>query len=107
MAINGPSSDRADDLVVGHYSGRRWREWTREEVRETIEALVVELDGIAQPYEIAQFRELALEAADAQAPEQLAQIAAQVESLRVFCMNPAKSRDALTLALPRLRHKRG
>ncbi len=107
MAINGPSSDQADDLVVGHYSGRRWREWTREEVRETIEALVVELDGIAQPYEIAQFRELALEAADAQAPEQLAQFAAQVESRRVFCMNPAKSRDALTLALPRLRHKRG
>jgi hypothetical protein len=79
---------------------------TSEEINEVVETLVVELRGTAQPHEIAQLRELALDAADAESPEQLAQIAAQVESLRVFCLNRAKSSAALALALPSLKRKR-
>jgi hypothetical protein len=79
---------------------------TAQEINEVVETLVVELRGTAQPHEIAQFRELALDAADAESPEQLAQIAAQVESLRVFCVNRAKSSAALALALPSLKRKR-
>jgi hypothetical protein len=81
-------------------------EATREEISETVEALVVELRGVAQPHEIAQLRELALDAADAETQEQLVQIAAQVEGLRVFCMNRAKSSAALQLALPSLKRQR-
>jgi hypothetical protein len=79
---------------------------TREEIHETVESLLVELRGIAQPHEIAQLRELDLDAADAQQHEQLEQIAAQVESLRVFCLNRAKSSAALQLALPGLKRQR-
>jgi hypothetical protein len=79
---------------------------TSEEINEVVETLVVELRGTAQPHEIAQLRELALDAADAESPEQLEQIAAQVESLRVFCLNRAKSSAALALALPSLKRKR-
>ena len=69
--------------------------------------LVVELRGLAQPHEIAHLRELALDATEAETPEQLDQIARQVESLRAFCMNRAKSSAALQLALPSLkRHHR-
>jgi hypothetical protein len=67
---------------------------TREGISETVAALVVELKGIAQPHEIAQLRELALDAEEAEEAEQLVQIAAQVESLRMFCLNRAKSSDA-------------
>ncbi len=77
-----------------------------EEINEVVETLVVELRGTAQPHEIAQLRELALDARDAETPEQLTQIAAQVESLRVFCLNRAKSSAALALALPSLSRKR-
>ena len=79
---------------------------TAAEITEVVETLVVELRGTAQPHEIAQLRELALDAQDAESPEQLAQIAAQVESLRVFCMNRAKSSAALALALPSLNRRR-
>lgn len=75
---------------------------TREQITETIEVTVVELRGVAQPYEIAHLRELALDAQEAEDDEQLAQIARQVESLRTFCMGRAKSSAALQLALPRL-----
>ena len=81
-------------------------ESTPAEINEIVETLVVELRGTAQPHEIAQLRELALDAAEAETPEQLAQIAAQVESLRVFCLNRAKSSAALSLALPALKRKR-
>ena len=81
-------------------------ESTSQEINEIVETLVVELRGTAQPHEIAQLRELALDAADAETPEQLAQIAAQVESLRVFCLNRAKSSAALSLALPSLIKRR-
>jgi hypothetical protein len=76
------------------------------EIIETVEVLVVELRGTAQPHEIAQLRELALDAADAETPEQIAQIAAQVEGLRSFCLHRAKSSAALSLALPMLKRKR-
>jgi hypothetical protein len=75
---------------------------TPEEITETIEVTVVELRGVAQPHEVAHLRELALDAAEAETQEQLAQIARQVESLRAFCMGRAKSSAALQLALPRL-----
>jgi hypothetical protein len=75
-------------------------ETTREEIDETVATLVVELKGIAQPHEIAQFRELALDAADADAPDQLAKIAAQIESLRNFCLSRAMSGAAHQLSIP-------
>jgi hypothetical protein len=79
---------------------------TLEEIRETVEVLVVELKGVAQPHEIAHLRELALDAGDAETPEQLSQISQQVESLKNFCMNRAKSSAALQLALPSLVKRR-
>jgi hypothetical protein len=75
------------------------------EIIETVEVLVVELRGTAQPHEIAQFRELALDAAEAETPEQLAQIAAQVEGLRLFCLNRARSSAALSLPLPTFKRR--
>jgi hypothetical protein len=81
-------------------------ELTSSDIHETVETLVAELRGIAQPHEIVQLRELALDAADAETPEQLAQIAVQVEGLRVFCLNRAKSSAALSLALPSLKRRR-
>ena len=70
-----------------------------EDISETVEALVVELRGIAQPHEIAHLRELALDARDAETQEQLIQISKQVESLKTFCMNRAKSSAASQLDL--------
>jgi hypothetical protein len=64
---------------------------TREAITETVATLVVELKGIAQPHEIAQLRELALDAEETSEAEQLRLIAAQVESLRLFCLNRAQS----------------
>jgi hypothetical protein len=81
-------------------------EHARREISETVEILVVELRGIAQPHEIAQLRELALDAADAEAPEQLAKIATQIESLKAFCLNRAMSGAAHDLALPATLAKR-
>jgi hypothetical protein len=75
-------------------------EHARREISETVEVLVVELRGIAQPHEIAQFRELALDAADAEAPDQLAKIATQIESLKAFCLSRALSGAAHELSLP-------
>jgi hypothetical protein len=77
-------------------------ERTREGILETVAVLVVELREIAQPHELAELRELALDAADADTPEQLAQIAAQVEGLRVFCLKRAQSQNALRLDFVRL-----
>ena len=81
-------------------------ESTPQEITETVETLVIELKGTAQPHEIAHLHELAHDAADAETEEQLAQIAAQVESLRVFCENRAQSSAALSLALPSLVKRR-
>jgi hypothetical protein len=88
------------------YASPTMAEATREEINETVESLVADLRGIAQPHEIAQLRELALDAADAETQEQLEKIAAQVESLRVFCLNRARSSAALQLALPILKRQR-
>jgi hypothetical protein len=67
---------------------------TRAEILESIEVAVVELKRLALPHEIAQLRELAVDAADAQTIEQLEQIAKQVESLQTFCLSRAKSSAA-------------
>jgi hypothetical protein len=72
----------------------------RAEVSETIEVAVVELKGVALPHEIAHLRELAVDAAEAETEEQLRQIVKQVESLRTFCQNRARSSAANSFDLP-------
>ena len=63
----------------------------RAEVREYIEVAIVELREIAQPNEIAQLRELAMDADDADTEEQLARIRKQAQNLRSFCEKRARS----------------
>jgi hypothetical protein len=72
----------------------------RAEINETIEVAVVELKSVALPHEIAHLRELAVDAAEAETEEQLRQIAQQVESLRTFCQNRARSSAANAFDLP-------
>jgi hypothetical protein len=64
---------------------------TVEEITEGIEAVMLELREVAQPHEIAQLYDLVNDAAQAQTPEQLRQIATQVKSLRAFCLSRTKS----------------
>lgn len=77
----------------------------RAEVLEIIEVAIIELKGIAQPHEITHFRELALDAEDADSPEALAHIVQQVKSLREFCEKRAKSGAAFPAMLPRGRRR--
>jgi hypothetical protein len=65
----------------------------RHDLRETIEVALVELRAIAQPYEIAKLRELALDAEDAATVEEIAEIAREVERLRAFCVSRAASAE--------------
>jgi hypothetical protein len=57
----------------------------RDEVIELIEVALVELKGIAQPRDLAQLRELLLDAKDADDSEQLMRILEQAKGLRKFC----------------------
>ena len=57
----------------------------RAQVREYIEVAIVELRGVAQPRDVAELRELAMDAEDAETDEQLASIHQQAENLRAFC----------------------
>ena len=75
------------------------------EILELIEVAIIELKGVAQPHEITQFRELALDAKDADTPEALATIFQQVNSLRAFCESRAKSGAAYPATLPRGRRR--
>ena len=75
------------------------------EIVEIIEVAIIELKGIAQPHEITQFRELALEAKDAGTHEALVTIFEQVKSLRAFCEGRAKSGAAYPAMLPRGRRR--
>jgi hypothetical protein len=75
------------------------------EILEMIEVAIVELKGVAQPHEIAHFRELALDAKEADTPDALATIYQQVKSLRTFCENRAKSGAAYPAMLPRGRRR--
>ena len=79
----------------------------RTDVVESIEVALVELRGVAQPHELASFRELSLDAEEADSQEQLAQIHAQVLSLREFCerrnlSNPGTRLDSLPRGRVRL-----
>lgn len=68
---------------------------SRENVLEYIEVAIVELRGKAQPRDIADLRELALDARDADSAESLAGILAQAQNLRKFCELRAMSREAM------------
>jgi len=63
----------------------------RSEVTEFIEVAVVELKTIAQPRELAELRELAMDARDAETKEQLDSIYAQAKNLREFCEKRSRS----------------
>ena len=78
----------------------------QEEIIEIIEVAIIELKGVAQPHEITQFRELALDAKDADTVDALMNIFEQVKSLRAFCESRAKSGAAYpTTTLPRGRRR--
>lgn len=77
----------------------------RAEVLELIEVAIIELKGVAQPHEVAQLRELGLDAVDAESPASLASIIQQVKSLREFCEKRAKSGGAFPAILPRGRRR--
>lgn len=77
----------------------------RAEVLELIEVAIIELKGVAQPHEVAQLRELGLDAQDADSPDSLANIVQQVKSLRAFCEKRAKSGAAFPATLPRGRRR--
>ena len=80
----------------------------RTDVVESIEIALVELRGVAQPHEVASLHELSLDAAEAESDEQLARIAAQVESLREFCERRNLSTPGTRLSdLPRGRVRLG
>jgi hypothetical protein len=80
----------------------------RSDIVESIEIALVELRGVAQPHEVASFHELSLDAAEADSDEQLAAIAAQVESLREFCERRNLSNPGTRLdQLPRGRFRLG
>ena len=57
----------------------------RAQVLEYIEVAIVELRGVAQPRDVAELRELAMDAEDAETTEQLTSIQQQAMNLRAFC----------------------
>ena len=57
----------------------------RTEVVDTIEVAIVELRAIAQPRDIAELRELVMDANDAESQEQLEGILAHANNLIAFC----------------------
>lgn len=63
----------------------------RDEVVEFIEVAIVELRGVALPRDIAELRELAMDAKEAETIEQLDRILAQAKNLRAFCEQRKKS----------------
>ncbi len=77
---------------------------TKEDVEELIEVTIIELRGIAQPREVSELRELALDAREADAEDQLRAIARQVERLREFC-EARKQSSSYTDILPQGRRR--
>jgi hypothetical protein len=57
----------------------------RDEIIEFIEVAIVELRGVAQPRDVAELRELAMDAKDAEDEPQLDEILKQAKNLREFC----------------------
>jgi hypothetical protein len=72
----------------------------REEVLEYIEIAKVELKGMAQPRDIAELNELALDVKDAESEEQLQAIYAQAKNLREFCERRSRSTGAMPRTIP-------
>jgi hypothetical protein len=72
----------------------------RNEVIEFIEIAIVELRAMAQPREIAELRELAMDARDADALEQLESILAQAKNLREFCEKRTRSTGNFPKTVP-------
>jgi hypothetical protein len=72
----------------------------REEVLDYIEVAKVELKGMAQPRDIAELNELALDVKDAEAEEQLQAIYAQAKNLREFCERRSKSTGNMPRIIP-------
>lgn len=63
----------------------------REEIVEFIEVAIVELRGVAQPRDIAELRELEMDAKEADTAEQLERILEQATNLRAFCEQRKRS----------------
>jgi hypothetical protein len=63
----------------------------KAEIVAYIEVALVELKATAQPRDIAEFRELAMDAEDADSVEGLNLIQAQAKNLREFCEKRARS----------------
>jgi hypothetical protein len=74
----------------------------REEVAGFIEMALVELGGAAQPRDIAELRELAVDARDAETPQQLELILQQAQNLRTFCEQRKKSSADVRSVIMRL-----
>jgi hypothetical protein len=72
----------------------------RSEILEFIEVAIVELKGKAQPREIAELRELAMDAQDAESQEQLVTIQAQAKNLREFCERRSRSTGSFMSVIP-------
>jgi hypothetical protein len=72
----------------------------REEVLEYIEVAKMELKGMAQPRDIAELNELALDVNDAQSDEQLQGIYAQAKNLREFCERRSRSTGNMPRIIP-------
>jgi hypothetical protein len=69
----------------------------RVEVVEFIEVAIVELRGVAQPRDIAELRELAMDARDAESDDELHGILAHAKNLREFCEKRTMSRATTPL----------
>lgn len=78
---------------------------TRIELLEMIEITIAELKSMAQPHEIATFRELGYDADEAETPEQLKAIEEQVQSLRSFCERRARSAISMPSVPPQGRRR--
>ena len=60
-----------------------------------IAVAIVDLRDVAQPRDLAQLRELELDAFETDSPDQLRRIAEQAENLRRFCLSRKKSAESV------------
>jgi hypothetical protein len=75
-------------------------EHLRSEVLEFIEVAIVELKGMAQPRDIAELRELAMDVRDADSEDAIVQIRQQAQNLREFCEKRSKSTGKFPSVFP-------
>jgi hypothetical protein len=74
-------------VIVNEQTGNE----QRDEVVEFIEVAIVELRNFAQPRDIAELRELEMDARDATTNDQLGEILRQAQNLRAFCEQRKRS----------------